>query len=683
MSVPIPSFPRPGYQYDATNEAQFRSLVEASIAALDSAIAGGIDFSGDVNAVNVTVTGALVASGTVDFTGATITLPGYYTAAQVDALLTGYSPTGHTHDDRYYTETEADALLAVKQPLDADLTAIAALAGTSGFLTKTAADTWALDTTSYSPVGHAHDDRYYTEAEAAALFAAISHTHTASQITDFGAGVTASLDAARTIAWTWDFAGLTILSNAVATQAWVNSQGYITSLAGYATETWVNVNFAPLSHTHSYTDISDLSTGSPTLNGSWFFTRSDGTPALYLQNQSTAQYSGNIVRFMADSVGTGEFIKQFDIRTQKDTLGAAGHQDLYARIYAQDGKWMGLFIADSSSQSFDFFFNDDGTGTGATDAANWTLKVRGNEVLTTAYFSNITFASGSITVGDAAGVTQGLVFVRGHTPSLRFYEADAPTDEKYYQFYASSGDFNFATYTDSLVFGETIFRFSRTGTDISYFNLYTGDVRLYSDTGEANYLRFYSGVATSGTTYLEFRRSEDSALAWRIVQAAGDFYLAYFNWLGSEQGIWIFGDSSTGDLTLGAGTGDLLLDGGGYVEVVDSQIYQNGFPFSTDSSSLVFIDWGLGNIQGVKCTYAGNTTIYVDTGTVMRIGTYSLWIYNGSGATRTYTINGADWGDTSFSIQNNRLTVLHLQKGLYSDGTTEKVIAFTNPADVL
>ena len=35
------------------------------------------------------------------------------------------------------------------QPIDGDLTAIAALAGTSGFLIKTAADTWALDTTVY------------------------------------------------------------------------------------------------------------------------------------------------------------------------------------------------------------------------------------------------------------------------------------------------------------------------------------------------------------------------------------------------------------------------------------------------------------------------------------------------------------------------------------------------------
>lgn len=39
--------------------------------------------------------------------------------------------------------------LSNKQPIDADLTAIAALAGTSGLLRKTAANTWSLDTASY------------------------------------------------------------------------------------------------------------------------------------------------------------------------------------------------------------------------------------------------------------------------------------------------------------------------------------------------------------------------------------------------------------------------------------------------------------------------------------------------------------------------------------------------------
>ncbi len=49
---------------------------------------------------------------------------------------TDYATSSHNHSGTY-------------QPLDADLTAIAALAGTSGWLKKTAADTWALDTGTY------------------------------------------------------------------------------------------------------------------------------------------------------------------------------------------------------------------------------------------------------------------------------------------------------------------------------------------------------------------------------------------------------------------------------------------------------------------------------------------------------------------------------------------------------
>lgn len=47
--------------------------------------------------------------------------------------------------------TTISTALGNKQPLDADLTAIAGLSGTSGFLKKTAADTWSLDTTNYVP----------------------------------------------------------------------------------------------------------------------------------------------------------------------------------------------------------------------------------------------------------------------------------------------------------------------------------------------------------------------------------------------------------------------------------------------------------------------------------------------------------------------------------------------------
>ena len=50
-----------------------------------------------------------------------------------------------------YSSSRVDTLLGGKQAADADLTAIAALTGTTGLLTKNAENTWSLDTTAYLP----------------------------------------------------------------------------------------------------------------------------------------------------------------------------------------------------------------------------------------------------------------------------------------------------------------------------------------------------------------------------------------------------------------------------------------------------------------------------------------------------------------------------------------------------
>ena len=74
-----------------------------------------------------------------------------YDKFDVNILLANKSDSDHTHDDRYYTESETDTLLANK-----------------------------------SDTGHTHDDRYYTESETDTLLAgkaAASHEHSADDIT--------------------------------------------------------------------------------------------------------------------------------------------------------------------------------------------------------------------------------------------------------------------------------------------------------------------------------------------------------------------------------------------------------------------------------------------------------------------------------------------------------------------
>jgi hypothetical protein len=92
-----------------------------------------ITLSGDATgsgttAISVTLANSGVTAGT--YRSVTVNAKGLVTAGTNPTTLAGYGIT--------------DA-----QPLDADLTAIAALAGTSGILRKTAADTWSLDTNTY------------------------------------------------------------------------------------------------------------------------------------------------------------------------------------------------------------------------------------------------------------------------------------------------------------------------------------------------------------------------------------------------------------------------------------------------------------------------------------------------------------------------------------------------------
>lgn len=123
------------------------------------AIARTISSTGDV-AWSTSFDGSANATGTATLSSTGVTATSYGSATQVATFtvdakgrITAASSVNITPAWSSITGTPTSLAgygITNGQPLDADLTAIAALTGTSGFLKKTATDTWTLDTSSYA-----------------------------------------------------------------------------------------------------------------------------------------------------------------------------------------------------------------------------------------------------------------------------------------------------------------------------------------------------------------------------------------------------------------------------------------------------------------------------------------------------------------------------------------------------
>ena len=154
----------------------------------------------------------------------TVDLSGYYTSAQVDALLSGLPVAGHTHDDRYYTETEIDGKIQ---------TINMALSG------KAASD-------------HNHDDRYYTETEIDNKLGEKSntgHSHVVADVT----GLDSALAGKAAVSHTHAQSDITGLSDALTGKADANHNH-----SGV---------YAPASHTHTKSQITDLANATASAAG--------------------------------------------------------------------------------------------------------------------------------------------------------------------------------------------------------------------------------------------------------------------------------------------------------------------------------------------------------------------------------------------------------------------------------
>ena len=166
--------------------------------------------------------------------------------------INAQAPKAHTHDDRYYTEAEADARFATKGELGSagygDMLKSVYDTNGDGVVDKAASVPWDGITgkpSTYTPATHIHDDRYYTEAEVDTKFAkksdltSLGYGDMLKSVYDTnGDGI---VDKAASVDWS----GITSKPSTYTPSSHTHDDRYYT-------ETEADSRFAPASHTHNY-----------------------------------------------------------------------------------------------------------------------------------------------------------------------------------------------------------------------------------------------------------------------------------------------------------------------------------------------------------------------------------------------------------------------------------------------
>lgn len=260
-----------------TTQAASTAFVATAVANLVNAAPGALDTLNELAAAlgndanfSATVTASLALKAPLaspTFTG---------TVGGITKSMVGLGSVDNTADADKPISTATQTALNAKQGLDADLTAIAALVGTTGFLKKTAADTWTLDTSTYLTAITSG------QITTALGFTPYNATNPSGYITSSGsitgnAATATALQTARNInGVSFDgTANITVADSTKLPLAGGTMTGAITFAAG---QTFPNAGISYTKKTSAYTAVSNDGVIADTTAGPWTLTL-PATPA--------------------------------------------------------------------------------------------------------------------------------------------------------------------------------------------------------------------------------------------------------------------------------------------------------------------------------------------------------------------------------------------------------------------
>ena len=189
--------------------------------------------------------------------------------ASLQSAIDGKAPNGHSHDDRYYTETEVDEIVEGIQEDIAD--AVEAEATRA----KAAESTLQANIDKKANTGHTHDDRYFTETEInnkLAGYSATGHNHDDEYYTE------TEIDAkVTTLQSNIDGKANKSHGNHVPTVETANNARFLRNDNTWATVTPANIGAAASSHgTHvTYASAVPLANGTAAIGSSGKVARED------------------------------------------------------------------------------------------------------------------------------------------------------------------------------------------------------------------------------------------------------------------------------------------------------------------------------------------------------------------------------------------------------------------------